>query len=89
MASLKEVLEKARSLKFDRITTRLRVNRKSSSVMVRLWHGEVTVHKVQVTGISPDRARAEAAHGRVIGDVRSAFPGVPLNEKRDAAAAHD
>lgn len=89
MATLKDALEEARSLQFDRITTRLRVNRKSSSVMVRLWRGEVTVHKIQVTGISPERLIASATHLRVIEDVGAVFPDVPLNEKRDAAAAHN
>jgi DNA-directed RNA polymerase subunit RPC12/RpoP len=79
MAALTDVLEKARSLKFGHITTRLRVNRKSSSVTVRLWRGEVTVHKVQVTAISPVRAQAEEAHARVVEDVRAVFPGVPVN----------
>lgn len=79
MASLTEVLEKSRSLKFDRITTSLRVNRKSSSVMIRFWRGEVTIHKVQVTAISPAREIAEAAHAGVIADVRGVFPAVPVN----------
>lgn len=81
MPTLPEVLEKARSLKFDRITTGLRVNRKSSSVMIRFWRGEVTIHKIQVTAISPVRVLAEAAHLKVIEDVRAGFPGVPVNGK--------